>query len=188
MPDGNYRFLADKAVAEDLRSWIQQGGRLIAIEQAVAQLSNLDWAIKKKKEDAKKEEGKIDYSVLRKYEDREKDYLRNSIPGAVYRIDLDNTHPLAFGYSSQYYTLKQDDQLYEFIREGGWNVGVIKKNSYVTGFAGVNTKEKLKDGLIIGAQNLGRGTIVYFADDPIFRGFWENGKLLFANAVFMVGQ
>lgn len=188
MPDGFYRSLSDKAVTEDLRTWIQQGGRVVALENAVSQLSNLDWAIKKKKEDPKKDEGKTDYSLIKKYEDREKDYLRNSIPGAVYRVELDNTHPLGFGYPSQYYTLKQDDNLYEFIQGGGWNVGVIKKNNYVTGFAGVNTKEKLKDGLVLGVQEMGRGSIVYFADDPIFRGFWENGKLMLANAIFMVGQ
>jgi len=188
MPDGFYRSLSDKAVTEDLRTWIQQGGRVVALENAVSQLSSLDWAIKKKKEDTKKDEGKTDYSVIKKYEDREKDYLRNSIPGAVYRVELDNTHPLGFGYPSQYYTLKQDDNLYEFIQGGGWNVGVIKKNNYVTGFAGVNTKEKLKDGLVLGVQEMGRGSIVYFADDPIFRGFWENGKLMLANAIFMVGQ
>ena len=67
-------------------------------------------------------------------------------------------------------------------------MGVIKKDSYVSGFAGVNTKQKLKDGLVIGAQDLGRGNVIYFADDPIFRGFWENGKLLLANAIFLVGQ
>ena len=32
------------------------------------------------------------------------------------------------------------------------------------------------------------GNIVFFADDPIFRNFWENGKMLLANAVFLVGQ
>ena len=188
LPDGNYRFLNDKALMEDLKSWVQQGGRLIALENAVNQLSNQEWSIKKKKTDTIKEPTKIDYSVLKKYEDREKDFLSNSIPGAVYKVELDNTHPLAFGYATSYYTLKQDDNLYEFIRDGGWNIGVIKKNSYVTGFAGVNTKEKLKDGMVLGTQDFGRGTIIYFADDPIFRGFWENGKLLLANAIFMVGQ
>jgi hypothetical protein len=188
MPDGFYRSLSDKSFTDDLRTWIQQGGRVVALENAVSQLSNLDWTVKKKKDDPKKEEGKTDYSAIKKYEDREKDYLRNSIPGAVYRVELDNTHPLGFGYPSLYYTLKQDDNLYEFIQGGGWNVGVIKKNNYVTGFAGVNTKGKLKDGLILGVQEMGRGTIVYFADDPIFRGFWENGKLMLANAIFMVGQ
>jgi len=27
--------------------------------------------------------------------------------------------------------------------------------------------------------------VVYMADNPLFRGFWENGKLFFANAIFM---
>jgi hypothetical protein len=48
----------------------------------------------KEKRILKKEEGKPDYSVLKKYEERERDNLRNSIPGAVYRIELDNSHPL----------------------------------------------------------------------------------------------
>ena len=30
--------------------------------------------------------------------------------------------------------------------------------------------------------------IAYMVDDPLFRGFWENGKFLFSNAVFFVGQ
>ncbi len=188
VPDGSYRFLADKNAAEELRGWIQQGGRLIAMENAVAQLANLDWTIKRKKEDARKDEDKGGTETLLKYEDREKDYLKSSIPGAVYRVDLDPSHPLAFGYGAAYYTLKQDPNLYEFIREGGWNVGVIRKDNYVTGFAGVRTREKLKDGMVLGVQEIGRGQVVYFADDPIFRGFWESGKLLLANAVFLVGQ
>ncbi len=188
MPDGSYRFMNDKSVTDDLKSFVQKGGKLIAFENAVSQLSSLDWAIKKKKDDTKKEEEKNDYSALRKYEDRERDQLRSSIPGAIYKVDIDNSHPLGFGYTSRYFALKQDENLYEFMKDGGWNVGVIKKDSYVSGFAGVNTKQKLKDGLVIGAQELGRGNIVYFADDPIFRGFWENGKLMLANAIFMVGQ
>jgi hypothetical protein len=29
---------------------------------------------------------------------------------------------------------------------------------------------------------------VFLADDVLFRSFWENGKLLLCNAVFLVGQ
>jgi len=35
-------------------------------------------------------------------------------------------------------------------------------------------------------QSFGKGTVVYFADDLIFRSFWQNGKMMFANAVFLV--
>jgi len=46
----------------------------------------------------------------------------------------------------------------------------------------------LKNGLVIGTENYGRGNIVFFADDVLFRQFWQNGKLLFANAVFLAGE
>jgi len=58
----------------------------------------------------------------------------------------------------------------------------------VSGFAGIKVRERLKDGLLIGSLPMGAGQIVFLADDPIFRGFWENGKLLLANALFLVGQ
>ncbi|HEY8968754.1 MAG TPA: zinc carboxypeptidase, partial [Puia sp.] len=191
MPNGYYRSLADKAAAEPLRNWVQAGGRLILMENAVAQLSKLEWGLKEKGADDKKDDDKKkdnDYSLLHHYGDRQREEVMNSVPGSIYRVELDNTHPLAFGYPDRYYTLKQDDNVYEFIKEGGWNVGVIKKDNYVSGFTGNKAKEKLKDGLIFGVQDMGRGEVVYMADDPLFRSFWENGKLLFCNAVFLVGQ
>jgi hypothetical protein len=190
MPDGFYRFLNDKSTADQLKTWVQQGGRLIALENAVAQLSRADWGlkIKEEKKDDKKEDRKEDYTLLRRYENRERDFLTGSIPGAVYRVQLDNSHPLAFGYGDAYYTLKQDDNIYEYIKEGGWNVGVLKKDNYMSGFVGSKTREKLRDGLLLGVQDMGRGQIVYLADDVLFRSFWENGKLLLCNAVFLVGQ
>jgi hypothetical protein len=194
MPDGYYKFLSDKNAAEQLKNWVQQGGKIIAMENAVAQLSKNDFGIKQKenaddKKDGDKDKTKKDeYADLHKYEARERDNLMNSTPGSIYKVELDNSHPLAFGYPNYYYTLKQDDNVYEFLKDGGWNVGVIKKDNYVSGFTGSKAKEKLKDGLIFGVQESGRGQIVYLADDVLFRNFWENGKLLFCNAVFMVGD
>ncbi len=186
MPDGNYRFLSDKPQTDLLKTWIQGGGHVIALESAVAQLARLDWAIKQKKEE--EAESKDIYASLKKYEDRERDYIPNTTPGSIFRVDLDNTHPLAFGFPGYYYTLKQDDAIYEFIKEGGWNVGVIKKEKQVAGFVGAKLQPRLQDGLLFGVQDIGRGTITYLADDVLFRSFWENGKLLFSNAVFLVGQ
>jgi len=192
LPNGYYRSLADKASAEPLRTWVREGGRLIAMENAVEQLSKLEWGFSGKGQDEKKEDDKGkkdgDYSLLHRYGNRQRDEVVRSVPGSIYRVELDNSHPLAFGYPDHYYTLKQDDNVYEFIKEGGWNVGIIKKDNYVSGFTGNKAKEKLKDGVIFGVQEMGRGEIVYMADDPLFRSFWENGKLLFCNAVFLVGQ
>ncbi len=190
VPDGDYRNLTDKNVTDKLKEFVSSGGNLIAMENAVQQLASGDWGIKLKEDKDDKDDKKDDkdnYSLLKKFENRERDDLKNSIPGAIYKVQLDNTHPLAFGYSDTYYTLKQDPDVYEFLKDG-WNVGIIKKDNYVTGFAGTKVKSQLKDGVVFGVTNTGNGSFVFFADDPLFREFWENGKLLFCNAVFLVGQ
>ena len=187
LPDGNYRFLNDKAQTEAFRNWIQGGGHVVALENAVAQLAKQDWSVKLKKSDDGDDDND-DYELLKRYENRERDFIPSMTPGSIFRVELDNTHPLGFGFPSYYYTLKYDDNIYDFIKDGGWNVGVIKKEKQVAGFVGSKLQNRLQDGLLFGVQEIGNGTVTYLADNVLFRSFWENGKLMFANAVFLVGQ
>jgi hypothetical protein len=187
MPDGNYSFLSDKNSSDQFHDWIMKGGKVIAVEGAVAQLSKLDWAIKMKKSDDSSDKKDSTYSALRRYENRERAPVANISAGSIYKVELDNTHPLAFGYPNYYYTLKQDDHIYEFMKDG-WNVGIVRKDEPVAGFVGYRLRSRLKDGLLFGVQNIGGGSIAYFADNVLFRDFWQNGKLMFCNAVFLVGQ
>lgn len=186
VPNGSYKILLEKE--SNLKAWVKQGGRLIAMENAVAQMAAGDWGIKlKNDESAKSEEKKSAYADVKKYAERDRQSLVNNTPGAIYRLELDDTHPLGLGYPNYYFTLKMNSHIYEFMKEG-WNVGVLKKQAPTAGFVGSVAKGNLMDGTLIGVQDLDAGKIIYFADDPIFRSFWENGKLLLSNAVFLVGQ
>jgi len=189
VPDGGYQAFASKGNMEKLQDFVKTGGKIIAMENGATELASGDWGFKLKddKDDNSKPKSDSDYAALKKYGDRERDEVKESIPGAIYKVDLDNTHPLAFGYSNNYYTLKQDGKIYEFLKDG-WNVGVIKQAAYTSGFVGSKLKPALKNGLVIGAESYGRGDIIFFADDVLFRLFWQNGKLLFTNAVFLAGQ
>jgi Zinc carboxypeptidase len=189
LPDGDYSFINDKKMGEDIKTWVKNGGRIIALESAVSQLAEAEWGVKVKKEDDEKKEDKktVDYKELKKYGNRERDDLLNSIPGAIYKVEMDDTHPLAFGIGNSFYTLKQNGMVLEFLKEG-WNVGVVKKENKISGFAGNTVTNKIKDGTLFAVQEMGRGKVIYMVDDPVFRNFWENGKLLFLNAVFMVGN
>lgn len=187
-PDGNYKPVNDKGITDMLKDFVKSGGNIIAMQDMMQQMAGGDWGIKLKEDkDKEKGEDKGDYAALKRYENRDREELTNTIPGAIYKVQLDNSHPLAFGYGDTYYSLKQDPDIYEFLKDG-WNVGFIKKDNYVTGFAGTKVKGKLKDDLVFGVLNQGEGAVIFLADDPLFRGFWEGGKLLFANAVFMVGH
>ena len=141
----------------------------------------------KGKKDDDKNENKKEYELLKLYENRERDGITKTIPGAIYEVELDNSHPLAFGFGKSFYLLKQNSDFLSFSKNA-WNVGVIKKNKKVSGFAGNKVLEKLKDGTVFSVQEMGRGQVIYFMDDPIFRSFWENGKLLFFNSAFLVGN
>ncbi len=186
-PDGYYNDFP----ADDLQNWVTKGGKLILMENAITKVAGKKSFNIKLKEDKKPDEDvksalkKKPYEDIKTYNSRERSAISNNIAGAIYKINIDNTHPLGFGFPDYYFTLKQDNNLYEFLDEG-WNVGTIKKDGYVAGFAGQKVKAHLQDGLLLGVQDMGRGEVVYLADDPLFRSFWENGKLLFGNAVFMV--
>ncbi len=188
-PDGNFPDFS----ADDVQNWVNAGGRLILMENAITKVAGKkSFAIKLKEDkkadadaDGKANSKKKPYAEIKAFDDRERNAISENVAGAIYKINLDNTHPLGFGFPNYYFSLKQDDHLYEFLTDG-WNVGTIRKNGYTAGFVGQKAKAHLQDGLVFGVQDMGRGTVVYLADDPLFRSFWENGKLLFGNAVFMV--
>ncbi|RWY52470.1 M14 metallopeptidase family protein [Mucilaginibacter gilvus] len=182
-PDGRY----DGFPSEKLQAWVRDGGRLIAMENAVSLLADKkDFGIKHKED--KKDDKKDKTPEVKVYANRERDAISSGIPGAIFKMSLDNTHPLGFGMPNYYYTLKMNDDIYEPLGDDGWNVGTVKKDAYVSGFAGAQSKQKIANGMLLGVQSMGRGSVIYMADDPLFRSFWENGKLMFSNAVFMVGQ
>jgi len=67
-------------------------------------------------------------------------------------------------------------------------VGTARDNSYRSGFVGAEAKPMIENSLSFGVQDYGQGQVVYLIDNTLFRGFWENGKLLFANSLFFVGN
>ena len=186
----NYgRYLTDRTLTA-VKEWIRAGGKLIAMERAASFLAGKDGFDLKEKEDKSKDKSKEKGSAidsLKLYVDRERTAISDETPGSIYRVNIDTSHPLGFGLTGGYYSLVQNAYNFDFLKEG-WNVGYLKGDNYVAGFSGKNAKEKLKNTLLMGVQSFGRGSVVYLADDPLFRGFWYNGKLLFGNAVFMVGN
>lgn len=184
MPKGNYSFLRDKAQAEAFATWLRAGGKVIALENAITQLATQSWStIKAVKQDSIT---KAKENPFTSYADRERESLKEYTGGAIYKVQFDPTHPLMYG-NKEYYTLKQDANLYQYFKDGqGWNVGYIKDNALMSGFVGQHLSKRLTNGLIFGMEDVGRGTVIYLADDVLFRNFWDAGKLIMANALFQV--
>ncbi|MDR6195035.1 M14 metallopeptidase family protein [Siphonobacter sp. SORGH_AS_0500] len=184
LANGNYGRVLNEAAVTKVRTWIQAGGKLIALEGAVSALAGKDGFSITKKE-SKKEGKESAEDNLKQFGNRERESVSTDTPGAIYKFTIDPTHPLGYGLPSYYHGLVLSTTEYEFLKDG-WNVGYLKKGPAVAGFVGNEAKKRLENTLMFGTQDMGRGQVVYLVNNPLFRGFWYQGKLVFANAVFMV--
>jgi hypothetical protein len=186
MPSGSYSEMLDEDGRSKLTGWVRSGGRLIAIDSAVSLLSGIEGFPISIKTEAETDDEAAE-TDLRTYDQRSREYAMNTTPGSIFRTTLDQSHPLAFGYDANYYSLKTDASAFEYL-SSGWNVGTIQENARMSGFVGHKAEQNLEGSLSFGVQSVGSGDVVYMVDNPLFRGFWENGKLLMVNALFFVGQ
>lgn len=187
LPAGSYSQVLTEAVLERLTNWVRSGGRLIVTDNANDFLTGKPGFGLKRKTDDKKDEEKSEEELLRKYGEANRARIPDSNPGAIFKLHVDNSHPLAFGYGEEYFSLKLGTSAFAYL-ENGWNVGVAKPGAHRSGFTGYKAQQKLEHSLAFGVQGMGRGQVIYMIDNPLFRGFWHNGKLLFGNAVFLVGN
>ena len=173
-----------------LKNWIKKGGKIIAIGESVGLFDDKkEFGISQNEMETISEnsENSLKEKLLA-YDQREINDLRNTITGSVYKVTIDSTHPMAFGYSKTYYSLKQGSESYQLI-DDGFNIGYIDENATsVAGFSGEIAKNNLKNSLVFGEKRLGAGSIIYMVDDIMFRSFWENGKLFLVNAIFFVNN
>jgi len=183
LPDGNYKSILNEEAFKSLETWIDKGGRVVAIANAVNIFEGKEGFDLKMNGDAKAETEKDTLGNMVPYAQREMESTRDFITGSIYKIKLDNTHPLAFGYGNTYYSLKLGSDSYKFLNEG-YNVGYITEPESVSGFSGENAKAALKNSIVFAEAKKGSGSVVYMVDDVSFRSFWQNGKLFLANAVF----
>lgn len=195
MPSGSYGSMLTESRMEDFNSWIRGGGRVLAIERAMNTfMGKGGFSLKRyasdgdQKEANKQSDEEKEAIALTPYAERGARFESSRLPGAIFKLKVDNTHPLGYGYSNHYFTIKNNGSRYAYL-PNGWNVGIIESEaSYISGVAGEDAKKNLAKSMVFGVDNVGRGAVVYMADNPLFRAFWENGKLFVANALFLVGQ
>lgn len=180
LADGNYTSMLTEERLSQLTAWISKGGKLVVMERALeAFTGKKGFQLKRKPGDRP---GAAD--LLKPYADQSRESIRSESFGGIFEVTLDTTHPVGYGYAGRpYYSSVRHVYDLEYLTEG-WNVGYLGSDGYRGGFVGEKAKHRLKNTLLIGVQEIGKGKIVYMADNPLFRGFWENGKLLFGNVVF----
>ncbi|EAY30330.1 M14 family zinc carboxypeptidase [Microscilla marina] len=183
LPSGNY-----EEIDQRFTNFVQQGGKVIAMEHALREFRRDKRLLLSKGSFRKRSAKKRKRQHITRFYGQSRQRLMNRVAGAIYKVNLDNTHPLAYGEDKFTFLIKRNNSLLPYLPRGGWNVGRYGSDSHVSGFVGAHLKERINQTLSLGVESYGKGKLVYMADSPIFRGFWYGGKLLFGNALFFVGN
>jgi hypothetical protein len=188
LPNGYYGSVLNDANMKKLKNWVRSGGKVIAIDGALRSFAGKEgFSLKYKSSDTDASNNNVENNNLTPYADREREYTNNLITGAIFKTKVDNTHPMAFGYAKDYFSLKLGSSSYNLL-ESGYNVAHLKDTKVYSGFAGKNALINLDKTLVFGEERMGSGSFIYMVDNPMFRSFWENGKLFLVNSIFFVNN
>ena len=177
---GNYGMLGEKGI-EKLKSWMQDGGTLILLRNAVS------WAVKNKlveEELSKEVNGGKTISRL-DYVTAQDNRGSRRIGGSIYMTDLDITHPLGFGYSRRSLPVYRNHTVFlEPSKSPFSTVAKYTSSPHLSGYIHRSNLEKIRNTVSLQVSGVGKGRAILFVDDPTFRGYWYGGNKLFFNALF----
>ncbi len=192
MVSGSYNQL-DSLKRQKIKGWLSQGNTLIASRNAAK------WAIEKgmvkesliKKEEPKKDEKdkeKKPEPVKRKpYVDARENIGQKSVGGAIFEVDLDLTHPVAFGYKEAKLPVYRNSTVWISPSKSPYGtVADYTDNPQIDGFINEeNLNDFLKPSASIIVSAVGKGRAILFAENPNFRGSWYGTNRLFMNALYL---
>ena len=180
MVSGTYNQISDLGIKK-IKDWVGKGNTLITIGSASS------WAIKKEIVKESLVETKNDTIFTRKrYIDAREYSGRERIGGSILKVDLDLTHPLAFGYRDQSIPVYKNNNVFLNKSKSHYSsVAIYSKNPHIDGYVSKkNMENNLKGAASLIVSDSGFGRVVLFADNPNFRGTWYGTNKLFLNAIF----
>jgi len=186
-PHGNYDDYAPE-FADRLRLWVAEGGTLIGMRNAApwVRATTLDWIDPESDEaPAAPAEEAGEPAGRSSYADKDSEEAQNVVGGAIFSANLDNTHPLGFGYDRRNIFLHKNYKEPMAPTENPWaTVIAYDEKPVFSGFVSTENEGALAGTAALIAERAGAGAIILFADNPNFRGYWYGTNKLFLNALF----
>lgn len=189
MVSGNYSLI-DKPATDKIKTWVQSGNILITLK------TGTEWAIR---------QGLTKEKIIPVIDStKSKDTTTGSLPtprfnfdnapeiegakalgGSIFRVDLDTTHPIGFGFANRKVSIYRNGQTYLAPSTNPYStIAQYTDNPLIAGYLHPNSAKKIKNSAAIIVAAEGTGRVIMFSDNPNFRGTWYGSNKLFLNALF----
>jgi hypothetical protein len=199
LPSGNYTALNEDAVRR-LKDWIRGGGTLVTLGEASRWATRDRVTLLETKTELR--DGRPDVEGGDKESPKPQDPKTfdlqkaiqperarpDPVPGAIFRVALDEEHWLTSGLDAQAQAIVESDRVFTPIKlDKGRNIGVYaaRDELVASGFVWPETREAFAQKAYLMHAPLGGGHVIAFAEDPNYRAYAEATALLFMNAVLL---
>ncbi|RYV03097.1 peptidase M14 [Shewanella sp. OPT22] len=182
MAHGSYGELGEKQ-AEQLKAFVRQGGTIIAMKSANSWLKK-HGLIKTDLFDRKQADALFETDGL-SFADRANLRAKKTIGGAIVNLDLDLTHPLSFGLNKpQLKVMKKGTLAFNQPNKPFIVAADYGKDTLSSGFMASNYQSVYPNKSAFIVERIGRGRVIGFADNLLFRNIWLGSEKVVANALF----
>ena len=183
MVEGKYKAI-DEKLKQSIATWISAGGILIATQGAATWAESLCFDTAGCDEDLVEEEATEEALNAMAYADFDDQKAQRTIGGAIVTALLDNTHPIAFGYQHEMPLFRRGDTLLKASENPFGTPVRYAEKPLVSGYIGEQRLLEMSGQPAVIAERHGKGLIVRFANNPIFRGFWRGTERLWVNSLY----
>jgi Zinc carboxypeptidase len=167
-----------KDAVDRLRAWVRAGGTLVVTGGAAAWAAREDVALTS----ARAVGADKDTTGVRRND------APQPVPGSDFDVVLDRTHWITYGCDRPRITVMMTGDVFLRASKDGANVAVFPTTGPLTraGFVWPDNTERLLRGTsFVIDEPTGRGHVILFAADPMFRGWWRSLDRLVLNAILL---
>ncbi len=184
----------DPEYAGRLRQWVAEGGTIIGLRDAApwVRAAVLEWVDPESEEGlaaaaaAAEEETEEEEPERVAYSEKDDREAIDVVGGAIFAADLDNSHPLGFGYTRRKIYLHKNVKvpMEATANPYGTVIAYLAEEPVLSGYVSEENREALAGTSALIAERKANGSVILFADNPNFRGYWYGTNKLFLNALF----
>ena len=161
-----------------IKSWIEKGGTLILYREAIK------WA---------KRNHLIEIEIIENeliaenvdFVDRTNFKKAQSISGAIFKANLDRTHPINFGIENNSISLFRNTNIFIKPDTESYNNPIkYDKNPLISGYTSKENLKILSNTVPFKIQSIENGRVIIMTDNTNFRGYWIGTQHFLANMIF----
>lgn len=183
MVDGRYADIGKK-LKQNIISWVNEGGILVTIQGAATWAEKLCFENGDCSENKEGEEPAIEQSEASPYADFTDQRSQRTIGGAIVGARVDGTHPIAFGYNTEMPLFRRGSTLLKASENPFATPVRYTEKPLISGYIGEQRLTEMSSQPAVIAERHGKGLLVRFANNPIFRGFWRGTERLWVNSLY----